>query len=109
MNPKNPKAMVGMVLESACDITSGDRLCEHIHTKPQITYFFSNTFFLTYSSSHTTKLYVTSCQQSNTAATMSDKTFNVTSEDLRKAEANESKYHGGQIPKDSDVSAMKVT
>ena len=39
---------------------------------------------------------------------MSDQTFHVTSEDLRKAEAHESKYHGGQIPKDSDVSAMKV-
>lgn len=39
---------------------------------------------------------------------MSDKTFHVTSEDLRKQEAQEAKYHGGQIPKDSDVSAMKV-
>lgn len=38
---------------------------------------------------------------------MSDQTFHVTSEDLRKAEAHEAKYHGGQIPKDSDVSAMK--
>jgi hypothetical protein len=39
---------------------------------------------------------------------MTDETFHVTGEDLRKAEAKESKFHGGQIPKDSDVSAMKV-
>lgn len=39
---------------------------------------------------------------------MSDKTFHVTSEDLRKAEAQEAKYNAGQTPKDSDVSAMKV-
>ncbi|KAK5070413.1 hypothetical protein LTS08_007793 [Lithohypha guttulata] len=38
---------------------------------------------------------------------MSDKTYHVTSEDLRKAEAQEAKFHGGQTPKDSDVSAMK--
>lgn len=39
---------------------------------------------------------------------MSDKTFHVTSEDVRKLEAQESKYHGGKTPKDSDVSALKV-
>lgn len=39
---------------------------------------------------------------------MSDKTFHVTSEDVRKLEAQESKYHDGKTPKDSDVSALKV-
>lgn len=39
---------------------------------------------------------------------MTDKTFHVTSEDLRNEEAKQSKFHGGEIPKDSDVSAMKV-
>lgn len=40
---------------------------------------------------------------------MSDKTFGVTSEDIRSLEAQESKYHDGKTPKDSDVSALKVT
>ena len=97
-----------MVLEPACDITSGDKL-ESTFIQNHRIYTFSNSFFLTHSSSHTTKVHITSYRQFNTAVIMSDKTFNVTSEDLRKAEANESKYHGGQIPKDSDVSAMKVT
>lgn len=35
-------------------------------------------------------------------------TYHVTKEDLRKAESRESKKHGGQIPTDSNVSAMKV-
>ncbi len=39
---------------------------------------------------------------------MSEKTFNVTSEDVRKMEAQEAKFHGGDIPKDSDTAAMKV-
>lgn len=39
---------------------------------------------------------------------MSENPFNITSEDIRKAESKEAKYHGGEIPKDSDVSAMKV-
>ena len=39
---------------------------------------------------------------------MSDKTFHVTGEDVRKMESQESKFHGGDIPKDSDTSAMKV-
>jgi len=38
---------------------------------------------------------------------MSDKTFHVTSEDVRKLESKDSKYHGGQTPKDSDASALK--
>lgn len=39
---------------------------------------------------------------------MSENTYNVTSEDVRKMESKESKYHGGDVPKDSDASAMKV-
>jgi hypothetical protein len=39
---------------------------------------------------------------------MSDKTFHVTSEDVRKLESKDSKFHGGQTPKDSDASALKV-
>ena len=38
---------------------------------------------------------------------MSEETFHMTSEDVRKMEANESKFHGGKIPKDSDTAAMK--
>ncbi|EXJ83164.1 hypothetical protein A1O1_06783 [Capronia coronata CBS 617.96] len=38
---------------------------------------------------------------------MSDQTFHTTSEDLRKQEARESKFHDGKTPKDSDTSAMK--
>ncbi|OAL30616.1 hypothetical protein AYO20_08703 [Fonsecaea nubica] len=38
---------------------------------------------------------------------MSDKTFHLTGEDVRKMESKESKFHGGQTPKDSDTSAMK--
>jgi len=38
---------------------------------------------------------------------MSDQTFHVTGEDLRRIEHNESKFHGGQTPKDSDTSALK--
>ena len=40
---------------------------------------------------------------------MSDQTFHVTGEDVRKMESNESKFHGGEVPKDSDTSAMKVS
>jgi hypothetical protein len=40
---------------------------------------------------------------------MSEETFHVTSEDLRKIESRESKSHGGKTPRDSDVSALKVT
>jgi hypothetical protein len=39
---------------------------------------------------------------------MSDKTFHVTSEDVRKLESKDSKFHGGQTPKDSDASALKA-
>lgn len=39
---------------------------------------------------------------------MSDKTFHITSEDVRNVEAKESKFHDGKTPKDSDTSAMKV-
>jgi len=38
---------------------------------------------------------------------MSDKTFHITSEDIRKLESKDSKYHAGQTPKDSDASALK--
>jgi len=38
---------------------------------------------------------------------MSEQTFHVTGEDVRKMESKESKFHGGEIPKDSDTSAMK--
>ncbi|KAJ9613946.1 hypothetical protein H2200_002082 [Cladophialophora chaetospira] len=38
---------------------------------------------------------------------MTDKTFHVTGEDVRKIESQESKFHGGQIPKDSDTAALK--
>ncbi|RVX70931.1 hypothetical protein B0A52_06088 [Exophiala mesophila] len=38
---------------------------------------------------------------------MSDKTFGVTSEEVRTLESQESKYHDGKTPKDSDVSALK--
>jgi len=39
---------------------------------------------------------------------MSEATYHVTSEDVRKLEAQESKFHDGKTPKDSDVSALKV-
>lgn len=39
---------------------------------------------------------------------MSDKTFHVTGEDIRKLESEEAKVHGGNVPKDSNVSALKV-
>ncbi|KEF57484.1 uncharacterized protein A1O9_05401 [Exophiala aquamarina CBS 119918] len=38
---------------------------------------------------------------------MSEQTYHVTSEDVRKLEAQESKYHDGKTPQDSDVSALK--
>jgi len=38
---------------------------------------------------------------------MSDKTFHLTSEDVRKIESQESKFHGGEVPKDSDTAALK--
>jgi len=38
---------------------------------------------------------------------MSDQTFHVTGEDVRKMESKESKFHDGKTPKDSDTSAMK--
>jgi hypothetical protein len=40
---------------------------------------------------------------------MSEKTFHVTQEDLRKMESKESKFHGGTTPKDSDTSALKAS
>ena len=40
---------------------------------------------------------------------MSDSTFHVTGEDVRKMEAKESKFHDGKTPADSDTSAMKVS
>jgi hypothetical protein len=40
---------------------------------------------------------------------MSDQTFHVTSEDVRKIESKESKFHGGEVPKDSDTAALKVS
>ncbi|KAK2741823.1 hypothetical protein FQN55_008110 [Onygenales sp. PD_40] len=36
-----------------------------------------------------------------------EKTFHTTKEDIRKAESQASARHGGNIPSDSDVSAMK--
>jgi hypothetical protein len=39
---------------------------------------------------------------------MTDETYHVASEDLRKWESRESKSHDGKTPKESDVSAMKV-
>ena len=39
---------------------------------------------------------------------MTEKTFHVTQEDLRKMESKESKFHGGITPKDSDTSALKA-
>lgn len=39
---------------------------------------------------------------------MSSNTFHTTAEDIRKAESKASNAHGGNVPKDSDVSAMKV-
>ncbi|EXJ77207.1 hypothetical protein A1O3_10365 [Capronia epimyces CBS 606.96] len=38
---------------------------------------------------------------------MSEQTFHTTSEDVRKLEAKESKFHDGKTPKDSDTSALK--
>ncbi|PLB43478.1 hypothetical protein P170DRAFT_513842 [Aspergillus steynii IBT 23096] len=38
---------------------------------------------------------------------MSSNTFHTTTEDIRKAESKVANAHGGNIPKDSDVSAMK--
>ncbi|KAI1613270.1 hypothetical protein EDD37DRAFT_340266 [Exophiala viscosa] len=38
---------------------------------------------------------------------MSDNTFHVTGEDVRKMESKESKFHDGKTPADSDTSAMK--
>ncbi|KAL5365283.1 hypothetical protein BJX96DRAFT_9060 [Aspergillus floccosus] len=38
---------------------------------------------------------------------MSDSTFHTTTQDIRKAESKVSNLHGGNPPKDSDVSAMK--
>lgn len=43
---------------------------------------------------------------------MSDKNFHVTSEDVRKLEAQEAKYHGGKPPgmaEGSDAAALKVS
>src|SRR4051794_17161446 len=40
---------------------------------------------------------------------MSEKTFHVTQEDLRKMESKESKSHGGITPKNSDTSALKAS
>jgi hypothetical protein len=39
---------------------------------------------------------------------MSESTFHVTGEDVRKMESKESKFHDGKTPKDSDASALKV-
>lgn len=38
---------------------------------------------------------------------MSENTYNVTGEDIRKMESKESKFHGGNVPKDSETAAMK--
>ncbi|KAB8073186.1 hypothetical protein BDV29DRAFT_176023 [Aspergillus leporis] len=38
---------------------------------------------------------------------MADQTFHTTTQDIRKPESKVSQAHGGNIPKDSDVSAMK--
>ncbi|KIW62608.1 hypothetical protein PV04_10767 [Phialophora macrospora] len=38
---------------------------------------------------------------------MTDQTFHVTGEDVRKIESKESKFHAGQVPKDSDTAALK--
>jgi hypothetical protein len=40
---------------------------------------------------------------------MADQTFHTTTQDIRKPESKVSQAHGGNIPKDSDVSAMKVS
>lgn len=37
-----------------------------------------------------------------------ENTYHVTKEDVRKAESEESRKHGGQVPADSDASVMKV-
>jgi hypothetical protein len=39
---------------------------------------------------------------------MSSETFHVTKEDIRKLESKESKKHGGDVPADSEASALKV-
>lgn len=39
---------------------------------------------------------------------MTEKTFHLTSEDIRKMESREAKQHGGNVPKDSDASILKV-
>lgn len=44
----------------------------------------------------------------NHITNMSGTGFDVTKEDIRKLEAKESKKHGGDVPKDSDVSKLKV-
>jgi len=38
---------------------------------------------------------------------MTEKTFHLTSEDIRKMESREAKQHGGNVPKDSDASILK--
>lgn len=37
-----------------------------------------------------------------------DSTYHTSKEELKKAEAKEADRHGGKIPKDSDVSQLKV-
>jgi hypothetical protein len=39
---------------------------------------------------------------------MTDQTFHVTREELRKLESEESRKYGGKIPPESDVSILKV-
>lgn len=40
---------------------------------------------------------------------MSDQTFHTTTQDIRKPESKVSQAHQGNVPKNSDVSAMKVS
>ena len=71
------------------------------HTKYQILVrHFTNTLSQT--------IYHQAINTPSPTTTMSEKTFSVTSEDVRKMESQESKFHGGDIPKDSDTAAMKV-
>ncbi len=67
-------------------------------------------FLISYNIDNTHQRYSAKISTSGTTAitNMSENTYNVTSEDVRKMESKESKYHGGDVPKDSDASAMKV-
>ena len=40
---------------------------------------------------------------------MTENTYHVTRQDLRKTESRVAQQHGGKVPANSDVSAMKVS